>query len=743
MPLTKDYEIEFRRFVSGQHLNAGLRLTICVIIPGVLLYRFGLLASMIGVPLGALFVGLTDNPGPLHHRRNGMLVAAAANFLIVLIAGFSRFNPWLIGLEIVFFGIASSMVAVYGTRASSIGLTALIIFILSTNNRVPSGSVWITAFSYLIGGIWYLLLSLTLSTLRPYRPIQQLLGECLMKTADYLRVKASFYDPHADQSALFSQLIEQQVRIHQLQEDLRSMLFTTSKFISESTGKGRILTMMFRDSIELFERAITTQPEYELLHKEFGDTNIMATFGEAITTLASRLYQIGLGVQEGRQISDVTIIDEVVQKSVDAFTTLRREKLKPGNIEAVIKLRHVLNSLQDLSDRVRRMQLYTSYDTNLSRQFSNDDDLSKFISHQEINFRLLFSGFTLRSSSFRHALRLTIALLAGYLLSLFFPLGHGYWILLTIATIIKPAYGLTRKRNLQRLMGTFAGAAVGFLILFTTHNNTLIFVVMIVMMVMAYSLLRLNYAVSIGGLTVYLLLSFHFLYPQGLHGLLSDRVIDTLIGSVIASIVAYFVLPAWEHEQIERLMMASLQANRNYFMSVAGTFTGGALEATTYKIARKQAFVTLANLSDNFQRMLSDPKSRQPNLPLYHQFVTTDHLLTSHIATLSATAHAFGAAHQHSDFQPLINSIDKTFESIDIAGPGSPPGEAQRSPVLERLRRMIEQRKLDLQAGLDTTPADTRRTLSQLVMITDQFRLIHSAAAGAVRIFREIKSRNH
>ena len=58
-----------------------------------------------------------------------------------------------------------------------------------------------------------------------------------------------------------------------------------------------------------------------------------------------------------------------------------------------------------------------------------------------------FENITLKSSQFRHALRVTIAMLTGYFVSLFFPLGHGYWILLTIATILKPAYSISRRRN--------------------------------------------------------------------------------------------------------------------------------------------------------------------------------------------------------------------------------------------------------------------------------------------------------
>lgn len=100
-----DYQLELRKFISSQYLYTGLRITAGVIIPAALLYHYGLLYGMIGIPLGALFVSLTDNPGPITHRRNGMLLSIGLNFLVAVIAAYSRVSPFMIGVEIVVFGI--------------------------------------------------------------------------------------------------------------------------------------------------------------------------------------------------------------------------------------------------------------------------------------------------------------------------------------------------------------------------------------------------------------------------------------------------------------------------------------------------------------------------------------------------------------------------------------------------------------------------------------------------------------
>ncbi|MEP7257399.1 MAG: FUSC family membrane protein [Flavitalea sp.] len=737
-----DYQLEFRRFLSSQHLYTGIRITMGIIIPATILYHFGLLTAMISIPLGASFIGLTDLPGPFQHRRNGMIAGILLNFAIVLITGYSHPYPLLIGIEIIFFGIFLSLIGVYGLRASSLGLVALIVFILNVDSSFGSADIIQRAVNYVIGGVWYALLSLSLYSLRPYKPVQQLLGECLMKTGDYLLTRGLFYNRNSDPDSILPQLMDHQVRIHQYQEQLREMLFTTRRYMSESTHKGRILMMTFRDSIDLFERIMTSQQDYTLLHKEFDDAGILETFHEQIRELGYTLRNIGLSIQEGQSYTFSAGIESALEQSKEAFKKLRENKLDAGNVESFIRLRNILNSLQELTDRVKRIETYTTYDRSVAGQFKNDADFSKFATHQEINADLLRSNLSWSSANFRHALRLTIALLMGYLISLFFTFGHGYWILLTIATIIKPAYSLTKKRNIQRLSGTFAGAAIGFLVLYFSHDNTIMFVVMVAMMIVSYGLLRINYGLSIAGLTVFLLISFHFLNAQGLTIVLQDRIIDTVIGSAIAYIVSYFVLPAWEHEQIDAFINSSIRDNQKYFNAVATSFTDAAADPSSYKMSRKDAFVSLANLSDNFQRMLSDPKNQQPKLPLYHQFVSASHMLTSHIAALSSYAQQYGAVYAHSDFQPFIHLINKTFDETGkkaLADAALPASEINEWPIIKKVQRLLDQRKKDLEKGLETTPDDTRKILSELSSVTDQFRLIYTLTADLVKILRQIR----
>jgi uncharacterized membrane protein YccC len=70
---------------------------------------------------------------------------------------------------------------------------------------------------------------------------------------------------------------------------------------------------------------------------------------------------------------------------------------------------------------------------------------------------------------------------------------------------------------------------------------------------------------------------------------------------------------------------------------VAEALTGKVVNVTDYKLARKEVYVSSANLSAAFQRMLSEPKSTQKNKTEIHQFVVLNHILFSNIATLAST----------------------------------------------------------------------------------------------------------
>lgn len=130
--------------------------------------------------------------------------------------------------------------------------------------------------------------------------------------------------------------------------------------------------------------------------------------------------------------------------------------MKPDNLEGFLALGRIMASVQDLEDRINILHHYTTYDRKLKKRKWQQVDYEKFVEHDVVKPQLLFDNLDFNSNIFRHSLRMSVAVLCGYLISLFFKLGHSYWILLTIVVILKPAYSLTKKEIPTGLLEQYA-----------------------------------------------------------------------------------------------------------------------------------------------------------------------------------------------------------------------------------------------------------------------------------------------
>jgi hypothetical protein len=233
-------------------------------------------------------------------------------------------------------------------------------------------------------------------------------------------------------------------------------------------------------------------------------------------------------------------------------------------------------------------------------------------------------------------------------------------------------------------------------------------------------------------MTPYILLLFHLLNPDNFKMVITDRVIDTAIGSAIAFIANIFLFPSWEHEQINEYLLKMITDGLKYFDDVTAPFLNKQRSATEYKLSRKNAFVALANLSDGFNRMLSEPKSKQKNIRDLHQIVVSSHLLTSHIATLSYYNQPIAQKSYLEDFSGPVNAIKIKLEntiailSSNFKDKNRLEDELPWRLFNSKVSTLIETRKKELQSGI--LESETRKELSAVKPIADQFNFIINIA---------------
>ncbi|HWZ15147.1 MAG TPA: FUSC family membrane protein [Mucilaginibacter sp.] len=620
---------EIKSFFYSQYFSDGLRMTLGILLPSLIFFQFDHADLGLTLSLGALCISVIDNPGPVIHKRNAMGAGNIFLFIVAVATGFARMNVFTLGLEITVLSFIFSMFNVYGNRASLVGTSALLVMIFMMDKAVKPSEIIGFSATIVAGGIWYMLFSLLFFRVRPYRAAQQTLGENITDIAQFLRIKADFYLPDTDVDENYRKLVSQQIKVSQHQDAVREMLFKSRVIVRESTTTSRILVLTFIDLVDMFEQIMATHYDYRDIREKFGPTGVLNEIALFIQSMADEVDNMAYMVLSNTRMKHSPGFDTALEQLKLRIDDIRK------NDEAVsnLALKKILINMRDLNERVKSIYKYhNSSPSGSGASEPSSEEYAKFVTHQDYSPHVFFDNLSFSSATFKHALRVSLVCLVGFIMGKTVALGHhSYWILLTIIVILKPGFSLSKQRNYQRLIGTIAGGIIGILILKFIPDRTAQFIALVALMMGTYSFIRLNYVVSVIFMTPYVLILFKFL---GVGVLVEERIIDTIIGSTIAFIASYTLFPTWEFEQIQENLRGVIQANVNYLVKIAENISGREVGTIEYKLARKDVFVKSANLSAAFERMTSEPKSKQKNIKEVHKFVVLNHILSSYIATV-------------------------------------------------------------------------------------------------------------
>jgi hypothetical protein len=118
---------------------------------------------------------------------------------------------------------------------------------------------------------------------------------------------------------------------------------------------------------------------------------------------------------------------------------------------------------------------------------------------------------------------------------------HSYWLPLTVAVLVRPEYGSVFVRTVNRVAGTIIGATFAALVLLLLPGSWAIAVSAAVAIGFAVLSAPKLYALSVIGITASALLSASIGSPDPVYPLV--RLLDTLLGCVIAIVFGYFLWP--------------------------------------------------------------------------------------------------------------------------------------------------------------------------------------------------------
>jgi uncharacterized membrane protein YccC len=560
------YSLEIKKFIYSQYFFGGLRIALGVSLPAVLmLIVFHNRELGFTIATGALGASVVDMPGPLKYKHNEMLACTVIGFLSALATGIASAHPVTLWLTVVPLTFVLSLVVVYGNRWPQISFATLFMMIVTLEEHFTPMEALINASWILLGGLWYTYWATFVSRLLVYRIERQALAESVFSCAEYLIARSAFYDPEADIDECYRRLIEKQIVAVERQDAARDIVLRNlPKLRTGKLDPRRVMLFnLFINVVDLHEMFVGAHTDYPLVRNTFGGSDILIFYRDLMRKAGLDLEDIGLAVLQHRPARARISVKAELRAIEYELDQMRRHQVPQKNPEAYSAVSAAFRRLWSATRLIDKMRRHTRHDPGLTEtEIRVHPTLSHFVSSRRVSFMQIFSNLTMASPSFRHALRVTIAVGVGFWLGRVLPLTNAYWIVMTTVIILKPGYSLTKQRNVQRIIGTAIGCAASVALILVVKQPELLLIIMFASMVMSYSLLLFNYTASVAFTSAFVLLLFHLLAPGSMR-LIGERAIDTAVGSAIA-IAASHLFPYWEYRLMGKLVDDMIAATRNY-----------------------------------------------------------------------------------------------------------------------------------------------------------------------------------
>ncbi len=623
---------QFRTLFARQEFFTALRGTFAILAPAFFLVYTGHLAEYFALPLGTSIIVYMDSPGPFIRRRNALLFGLLLCTCTVAIGLMVHGHPMWVFLFLLILSLPLSMLGLYGNRLSAVGGLSLLSYSLFSCGNFGHNGFFLTLSAFFIGGLLYIMVLFIGQKMQPHKLSQQLVSENFKEIAALLRLHVLRYGQNTKDLQL--EIIKKQIEIKDLQEQTREILFKTREIIKESTTQGRLLMFCFLQSIDIHEKLFTSDGINKNLETLRGYNLFETQFQTYLSRLAFRIEELSVHIHYPNvQMPDLYQIQDEEKAFLDEY-----QQFKNSNEENPQAL-----GLKQLSLSVRRIKelsllIRTCYEALESEKFSAKAlstglDVEKFVPESpKLNHKLFLQNLSLKSFQFRFAVRQTVALLLGYSLIFIpsFPAGHVYWVLITILTIIRPDFSISKDRNIKRLLGTIGGACTAYAIIVLGSDSWILVASLMAGFFCYFILLRFHYGWAVFSTTISVFITFNFLHPGIVNQIFVERLVDTLIGGLIAYVVSYFLLPNFEKNLTKKKLTDYLEAYSEYWAVISKKISGEIIPEHHYRLVRKNAFIALANFSDSFQKMMQEPSQQQRKLKMLHQLVNLSHLQLSY-----------------------------------------------------------------------------------------------------------------
>ena len=658
---------ELRLFLKKTDFDRGIKLGIAIAIPFAILYFLGYSEFAPAVAVGVILNSSGDIPGSKKRKINAILISIALTSTITATILFLK--PFLVFLlfAIAIISFLISLISVYGFRASLVSFSGLLAMVISFAVQKDTAQAIFTQVLFsAIGGFWYLVVSLVIQQLAPKREQNQLLADTLSLLGTYLKLRAKLLTKKTNRDEIFKETLAIQIQINEKHETLREILLTARKRSGRSRFEEKQLLILV-STINIFELIEAEHLDYNLIDEIFGDRknflkaskNLNKVMGNHMILLSDLLIQNKKIPNKETLLNALSKANDSIDSYVDTF------KL-PEAREGALILRNLYDYQEQLLQEIRTIRRVIANVHDASKISLKREDSSQFLTLQEYRWNVLTQNLSLKSKMFRHSLRLTIAIVFTYLLGYTLEIQNAYWIMLTVIVIMRPNYGLTKERSKDRVIGTIIGAIIAFCIVLLTQNEIVYAVLAFISLVLSFSLIQQNYKSAAAFVTISIIFLYSLINPNAFE-VIQYRIVDTVIGAIIAVVANYIILPSWEADNLSQIVLNALKMNKKYLLAAQVLYENPKAQKLDYNLARKDAFLAVSNLNASFQRLTQDPKSKQKEFQLIYEIVTINQTMISAIAAIGNFIINHKTTPASENFKQLIHKISGNLQlSSDI-----------------------------------------------------------------------------
>ncbi|MFP2960521.1 FUSC family protein [Myxococcus sp. 1LA] len=496
---------------------------------------------------------------------------------------------------------------------------------------------------FLVGGAWAMFLALLLWPLFPYRPARMAIAQCYDALAEHAEEVGRWpLEGLPVAAGVLPEAPPWQARMRQLIEQARTVLASTRMGRAGESGRGEHLLVLLEGADAMMVTLIALTEMLEVAPAEPRYHALRAEVQRALAELASDLRRVRLALEKGTAFSGRPGWSaERVKRALEALESAGD---LPAQVRAgyqyvyslLDRLRDYAHATVDVAARLEDSAPVPDTPSLPARPASDAPPPSLLEPVRE--------NLNVRSVIFRHALRLGVAASLAMALVGALKLNHGYWVIITVTVVLQPYAGLTFLRSLQRIAGTLLGAALAAGLVVLVKDPAIILLAIVVLFAVAMSIQPLSLAAFQVLLTPALVLLAEL--QTGDWELAGVRIVNTLLGGLIALAGMRLLWPSPEHLRLPEQVAFALRADRDYVRAVASASSDA---EPSVREARRRMGLALLAAEASFQRLLGEWNGPAKELEPVMALLVYARRFTSAVTMLAASRREGAAPRELSD----------------------------------------------------------------------------------------------